>query len=133
MVFAVIDLWTPLARPTIAARWFGLPNLHFLLPVPLLAILTNGWLWRTLHQCDRHASPFTLTPDLVSLGFSGLGIGVWPRIIPPIITLWQAAAPLRSQGFMPMDALLIIPAILGYTCWNHCIFRGKVQLGGGYH
>ena len=49
-VFAVISLWTPLAHPAIAARWFSLPNLYFLLPVPLLVILVSGWLWRTLHQ-----------------------------------------------------------------------------------
>lgn len=60
-VFAVISLWTPLAHPAIAARWFSLPNLYFLLPVPLLVILVSGWLWRTLHQRDRHVSPFTLT------------------------------------------------------------------------
>ncbi len=56
-VFAVISLWTPLAHPAIAARWFSLPNLYFLLPVPLLVILVSGWLWRTLHQRDRHVSP----------------------------------------------------------------------------
>ncbi|HDS7707588.1 TPA: cytochrome d ubiquinol oxidase subunit II [Klebsiella pneumoniae subsp. pneumoniae] len=132
-VFAVISLWTPLAHPVIAARWFSLPNLYFLLPVPLLVILVSGWLWRTLHQRDRHVSPFTLTLGLVFLGFSGLGISIWPHIIPPAITLWQAAAPPQSQGFMLVGALLIIPVILGYTCWSYYVFRGKVQPGEGYH
>lgn len=132
-VFAVISLWTPLAHPAIAARWFSLPNLYFLLPVPLLVILVSGWLWRTLHQRDHHVSPFTLTLGLVFLGFSGLGISIWPHIIPPAITLWQAAAPPQSQGFMLVGALLIIPVILGYTCWSYYVFRGKVQPGEGYH
>ncbi len=132
VVFAVISLWTPLAHPAIAARWFSLPNLYFLLPVPLLVILVSGWLWRTLHQRDRHVSPFTLTLGLVFLGFSGLGISIWPHIIPPAITLWQAAAPPQSQGFMLVGALLIIPVILGYTCWSYYVFRGKVQPGEGY-
>ncbi|MHC9479757.1 cytochrome d ubiquinol oxidase subunit II [Klebsiella pneumoniae] len=132
-VFAVISLWTPLAHPAIAARWFSLQNLYFLLPVPLLVILVSGWLWRTLHQRDRHVSPFTLTLGLVFLGFSGLGISIWPHIIPPAITLWQAAAPPQSQGFMLVGALLIIPVILGYTCWSYYVFRGKVQPGEGYH
>ncbi len=133
VVFAVISLWTPLAHPAIAARWFSLPNLYFLLPVPLLVILVSGWLWSTLHQRDRHVSPFTLTLGLVFLGFSGLGISIWPHIIPPAITLWQAAAPPQSQGFMLVGALLIIPVILGYTCWSYYVFRGKVQPGEGYH
>lgn len=133
VVFAVISLWTPLAHPAIAARWFSLPNLYFLLPVPLLVILVSGWLWSRLHQRDRHVSPFTLTLGLVFLGFSGLGISIWPHIIPPAITLWQAAAPPQSQGFMLVGALLIIPVILGYTCWSYYVFRGKVQPGEGYH
>ncbi|HBQ7713125.1 TPA: cytochrome d ubiquinol oxidase subunit II, partial [Klebsiella pneumoniae] len=85
------------------------------------------------HQRDRHVSPFTLTLGLVFLGFSGLGISIWPHIIPPAITLWQAAAPPQSQGFMLVGALLIIPVILGYTCWSYYVFRGKVQPGEGYH
>ncbi|MFK3703501.1 cytochrome d ubiquinol oxidase subunit II [Klebsiella sp. NPDC088457] len=130
---AAISLWTPLAQPAIAARWFSLPGLLFLLPVPLLVVAFGVWLWRALRHHQRHALPFILTLGLVFLGFSGLGISIWPHIIPPNITLWQAAAPPQSQGFMLVGALLIIPVILGYTCWSYYVFRGKVQHGEGYH
>ncbi|MDJ1653684.1 cytochrome d ubiquinol oxidase subunit II [Raoultella sp. Ech2A] len=132
-VIAAISLWTPLAQPAIAARWFSLPNLFFLLPVPLLVLVLSVWLWRALGSRDHHARPFLLTLGLVFLGFSGLGISVWPHIIPPAITLWQAAAPPQSQGFMLVGAALIIPVILGYTFWSYYVFRGKVQHGEGYH
>lgn len=132
-VIAAISLWTPLAQPAIAARWFSLPNLFFLLPVPLLVLALSVWLWRTLGSRDHHARPFLLTLGLVFLGFSGLGISIWPHIIPPAITLWQAAAPPQSQGFMLVGAALIIPVILGYTFWSYYVFRGKVQHGEGYH
>lgn len=133
VTIAVISLWTPLAQPAIADRWFTLPNLFFLLPVPLLVVAIGVWLWRDLHNPERHALPFILTLGLVFLGFSGLGISIWPHIIPPGITLWQAAAPPQSQGFMLVGALLIIPVILGYTFWSYYVFRGKVQHGEGYH
>ena len=133
IAIAVISLWTPLAQPAIAARWFTLPNLFFLLPVPLLVVAFGAWLWRDLRNPHRHALPFILTLGLVFLGFSGLGISIWPHIIPPGITLWQAAAPPQSQGFMLVGALLIIPVILGYTFWSYYVFRGKVQHGEGYH
>jgi len=74
-----------------------------------------------------------LTLGLIFLGFSGLGISIWPHIIPPSITLWQAAAPAQSQGFMLVGALFIIPIILVYTFWSYYVFRGKVQPGEGYH
>ena len=71
-VFAVISCgrrW----RTAIAARWFSLPNLYFLLPVPLLVLLISAWLWRTLPLHDRHVSPFTLTLGLVFLALADWG------------------------------------------------------------
>lgn len=130
---AIISLWTPLAHPAIADRWFTLPNLGYLLPVPVLVIAFSVWLWRTLGRPENHTFPFVLTLGLIFLGFSGLGISIWPHIIPPSVTLWQAAAPAQSQGFMLVGALLIIPVILVYTFWSYYVFRGKVQHGEGYH
>lgn len=101
--------------------------------MPLLVIAISASLWRTLGKRDAHVLPFILTLGLVFLGFSGLGISIWPNIIPPGITLWQAAAPPQSRGFMLVGALLIIPVILGYTFWSYYVFRGKVQPGEGYH
>lgn len=132
-VIAVISLWTPLVHSQIAERWFSLPNLYYLLPVPLLVIIASALLWRHLGRDASHAQPFILTLVLIFLGFSGLGISIWPAIIPPSITLWQAAAPEQSQEFMLIGALFIIPVILVYTFWSYYVFRGKVQHGEGYH
>jgi cytochrome d ubiquinol oxidase subunit II len=132
-VIAVISLWTPLAHPAIAVRWFSLPNLWYLLPVPVLTLAVVFGLWRTLASAAYHAAPFLLTLGLIFLGFSGLGISIWPNIIPPDISLWQAAAPPQSQGFMLVGALIIVPIILVYTFWSYYVFRGKVQHGEGYH
>ena len=133
VVIAVISLWTPLTHSAIADRWFSLPNLYFFSPVPLLVVVLSAWLWRSLGNPDSHTLPFVQTLGLIFLGFSGLGISIWPHIIPPEITLWQAAAPPQSQGFMLVGALLIIPIILVYTLWSYYVFRGKVQHGAGYH
>lgn len=132
-IIAVISLWTPMAHQSIADRWFSVPNLYFLMPVPLLVLVLSGGLWKTLNNANSHNTPFVLTLGLIFLGFSGLGISIWPYIIPPSITLWQAAAPPQSQGFMLVGALLIIPIILVYTFWSYYVFRGKVQHGEGYH
>jgi cytochrome d ubiquinol oxidase subunit II len=132
-VIAVISLWTPLAHPAIAVRWFSLPNLWYLLPVPVMTLAVAFGLWRTLANSAYHAAPFLLTLGLIFLGFSGLGISIWPNIIPPDISLWQAAAPPQSQGFMLVGALIIVPIILVYTFWSYYVFRGKVQHGEGYH
>ncbi|CAP44178.1 cytochrome d ubiquinol oxidase subunit II [Bordetella petrii] len=131
-VIAVISIWTPMQHPAIAERWFSLPNLFWFAPVPLLVVATT---WRLLAALrgNGHAAPFLLTLALVFLGYSGLGISLWPYVIPPSITIWQAAGPPQSLGFTLVGALLIVPLILVYTGWSYWVFRGKVRHGEGYH
>jgi cytochrome bd-type quinol oxidase subunit 2 len=86
------------AGAAIAARWFTLPNLFYLLPVPALVVIFSLYQWRCLNNPDSHSRPFILTLGLIFLGFSGLGISIWPHIIPPSITLWQAAAPRKARA-----------------------------------
>jgi cytochrome d ubiquinol oxidase subunit II len=128
----VVSVWTPLAHEAIAKRWFTLPNLLWFLPAPALVVATMVWLQRALRG-PAHAMPFMLTLLLVFLGYSGLGISLWPNVIPPGISIWQAAGPPQSLGFALVGALLIVPVILMYTAWGYWVFRGKVRHGDGYH
>jgi cytochrome d ubiquinol oxidase subunit II len=131
-VTGIVSLWTPLAHAEIAARWFSLPNLFWFIPVPLLVLLCTWALLRGVAN-NAHYSPFLLTLALIFLGYSGLGISLWPNIIPPSISIWAAAAPPQSQGFILVGALFIIPFILMYTAWSYYVFRGKVTEEDGYH
>ena len=132
-VIAVVSVWTPLGWRYVAERWFTLPNFFWFVPVPILVLALSLWIWRLSARPASHARPFILTLGLIFLGFSGLGISVWPNIIPPHISLWDAAAPPSSQVFMLPGALLIIPVILMYTAWSYYVFRGKVSGSEGYH
>ncbi|SLM62586.1 MULTISPECIES: cytochrome d ubiquinol oxidase subunit II [Dickeya] len=132
VVIAVISLWTPLAHPAVRERWFSSPNLFWFAPVPLLVLACAIGIMSGVRR-QAHYSPFLLTLGLIFLGFTGLGISLWPMIIPPSLTLWDAAAPAQGQGFMLVGALLILPVILGYTGWSYYVFRGKVQPDEGYH
>jgi cytochrome bd ubiquinol oxidase subunit II len=131
-VIVVISVWTPLAEPRIAERWFSYPNLFWFAPVPLLVLVSTWLLLRSVAR-KAQALPFLATLALVFLGYSGLGISLWPYIIPPAISIWDASSPPQSQGFTLVGALLIIPVILGYTIWSYYVFRGKVRQGEGYH
>ena len=131
-VTGIVSIWTPLAHAAIAERWFSLPNLFWFIPVPLLVLLTSFSLLRGIQRNANH-TPFILTLILIFLGYSGLGISLWPNIIPPTVSIWQASAPPQSQGFMLVGALFIIPFILVYTAWSYYVFRGKVTPDQGYH
>ena len=131
-VTGIVSIWTPLAHADIAERWFSLPNIFWFMPVPVLVLLCT---WALLRAVARNANymPFLLTLTLIFLGYSGLGISLWPNIIPPSISIWEAAAPPQSQGFILVGALFIIPFILMYTAWSYYVFRGKVTEEDGYH
>jgi cytochrome bd ubiquinol oxidase subunit II len=129
---AAISVWTPLAHPPVAQRWFSWPNLGWFAPVPLLVLWAMGRLWRALRGSSDGA-PFVYTLVLVFLGYSGLGISLWPNIVPPSLSIDAAAGPPQSLGFALVGALLIIPLILMYTAWGYWVFRGKVRREDGYH
>lgn len=131
-ITGIVSIWTPLAHAEIAERWFSLPNLFWFMPVPILVLVCTWALLRAVAN-NAHHSPFVLTLVLIFLGYSGLGISLWPNVIPPSISIWEAAAPPQSQGFMLVGALFIIPFILMYTAWSYYVFRGKVTQEDGYH
>jgi len=131
-VIGVVSLWTPLTHPAIAARWFSLPNLFWFSPVPVLVVLVV-WRLELVLRRVTHAEPFLLTLCLVFLGYTGFGISVWPNVIPPAVSIWDAAGPPQSLGFTLVGALLVIPMILTYTAWGYFVFRGKVDADTGYH
>ncbi|ARP89719.1 cytochrome d ubiquinol oxidase subunit II [Bordetella genomosp. 9] len=129
---AVISVWTPMADAHIADRWFSLPNLFYFAPVPVLVVFFLLLLVRTIRG-GAHAAPFICALALVFLGYTGLGISLWPHVIPRTVSIWDAAAPPQSMGFALVGALLIVPIILMYTAWGYYVFRGKVRRGDGYH
>jgi cytochrome d ubiquinol oxidase subunit II len=132
VVIAIVSLWTPLVHPEIAVRWFSLPNFFFFAPVPVLVLATT-WAMLRILQGAPQAGPFVLALFLIFLGYSGLGISLWPNIIPPSVSFREAAAPAQSLGFTLVGALFIIPFILMYSSWSYYVFRGKVRQGEGYH
>ena len=131
-VIVLLSVWTPLIQPEIADRWFSLPNLFWFLPVPILVVLcTAGLLWGL--RRDTQYSPFLLALALIFLSYSGLGISLWPNVIPPSVSIWDAAGPAESLGFALVGTLFIVPFVLMYTAWAYWVFRGKVRRGEGYH
>jgi cytochrome d ubiquinol oxidase subunit II len=133
LITGVVSLWTPYTHPHIAERWFTLPNIFWFLPVPILVVLAACLLFKSVKRDENHAKPFVLTLVLIFLGYSGLGISIWPYIIPPSVTIWDAASPPSSQLFLLIGTLFIIPMTLMYTAWGYYVFRGKVKSGEGYH
>jgi len=131
-LIGVVSVWTPLIEPTVATRWFSWPNIVYLSPVPLLVAAAGFGLYRALKA--RHESwPFLFALGLFTLSFVGLGISLYPYIVPRSVTIWEAAAPDDSLLFTFIGAAILIPIILAYTGHAYWVFRGKVGPKEGYH
>jgi cytochrome d ubiquinol oxidase subunit II len=133
LFMAVVSLWTPLAFPRIAERWFSLPNFLFFSPVPIVTALVVYLGWRSLENPKYEVLPFLCAIALFFLGYTGLVISNFPYLVPPSLTVWDTSAAPSSQIFMLLGTLFMLPIILGYTGFVYWIFRGKVKEGEGYH
>jgi len=131
-LIGVVSLWTPMLNPRFTARWFAWPEIALTSPVPILVALLAWLFWHGLSR--RHdATPFFAVLGWFVLCYVGLGISLFPYIVPPDLTIWQAAAPPASQGFLLVGAVVLVPIILAYTGYAYWVFRGKVRPGMHYH
>ena len=127
-----VSIATPFLHIQYTQRWFSWPNIILTEPVPIAVAAVAALLLRALvNKWDYQ--PFFLSLALFALSYAGLGISMYPYIVPQSITIWQAASPPSSQRFMLVGIAVLIPLILGYTSWAYWVFRGKVRAGAGYH
>jgi cytochrome d ubiquinol oxidase subunit II len=128
---AAVSLATPFLDYDYFSRWFAWPAMLLTAPVPIALVVLAVLFARALAK-GREAQPFLLALALFALTFVGLGINLYPWIVPDAVTIWQAAAPAKSQAFAAVGAFIMVPIILAYTAWSYWVFRGKVG-DHGYH
>jgi cytochrome d ubiquinol oxidase subunit II len=131
-LIGAVSLATPFLRPEYLARWFGWPSGIWSAVVPVLLALAIFQLWKGLRDGDA-LRPFVATVAIFVLSFAGLGVSFYPHIVPPALTIAEAAAPDTSLRFLLAGAVVLVPMILGYTGYSYWVFRGKVRPGDGYH
>jgi cytochrome d ubiquinol oxidase subunit II len=128
---AAVSAATPWLHYRYYQRWFTWPNILLTSQVPLLVLITTGlFLFALRRRWER--LPFLLTLALFALAYIGLGISVYPYLVPESISISAAAAPALSQRFMLVGTAALIPIIIGYTAHAYWVFRGKVGTAG-YH
>jgi cytochrome d ubiquinol oxidase subunit II len=127
-----ISCATPFLEGHYWQRWFTFPSIILTAPVPIAVALFAGGLYVSLER--RHdVFPFVLSLCLFAVTFGGLGLSIWPYVVPQTVTIWQAASPEKSQNFMLVGVGILIPVILAYTGYAYWVFRGKVDPDAGYH
>ncbi|WP_421991461.1 cytochrome d ubiquinol oxidase subunit II [Roseococcus sp.] len=128
----VVSAATPLVSQRIFERWFGLPQIMGLAPIPL----ASGALFLLLHIFLRRFPrsdtsldwvPFVATATIFVLCFQGLAYSFWPYVVPDRLTIFEAASAPESLIVILIGAAAVLPMIGIYTFIIWRIFGGKAQ------
>ena len=131
VMIGLISLATLTLEAQYYTRWLSYPGVLATAQVPLATLIVTALFYRSL-KLRKDVQPFLWALALFGLCLLGLGISIWPNVIPARISIWAAAAPHSSQVFMLVGASVLVPVILAYTAWAYWVFRGKVG-EDGYH
>jgi len=132
VAMAMVSIWTPFLDQKFMDRWFSAPSVYYVALVPFLTFGLFVALAFALNA-KRDVLPFLASLGLFVLAYIGLGISMYPLMVPPDITIWQAAGPDESLFFLLVGSLFLLPVILVYTAYSYWVFRGKTRQGEGYH
>ncbi|HJK85364.1 MAG TPA: cytochrome d ubiquinol oxidase subunit II [Candidatus Megaira endosymbiont of Stentor roeselii] len=126
LAMAIVSISMPFIDKRIIGLWFSLPNFFYLLPIPLFTALGFVLLWKDL-KSSNEVRPFFLTIVLFFLSYLGIGISLYPWIVPFKFTIWEAAAVSTSQSLLLVGVIIFLPIILIYTAYSYYVFRGKTS------
>jgi cytochrome d ubiquinol oxidase subunit II len=128
----LVSIVTPFLHPQYARRWFRWPGILLTSPVPILLAALAVLFWVGLRR-RLDWVPLLSAELWFVLCIAGLAISLYPLIVPPDITIYEAASPLSSQAFLLVGAVIMIPIILAYNGFAYRTFRGKVRRAEDYH
>lgn len=131
-VIGVVSILTPFQDPVYFERWFNLPGSLWSMIVPVLMVALTWSFFKGLND-HNDVRPFLSALGFFVVSFIGIGISFFPMMVPPSVTIWQAAAPDSSLAFALVGAVILIPIILAYTAYAYWVFRGKMDPSEGYH
>jgi cytochrome bd ubiquinol oxidase subunit II len=133
---AAISIVTPMVSARIFEKWFALPNLFLLMPIPIATAVLFFTIERSLRRLPKRLSegneygawiPFGATVGIFLLAFYGLAYSLFPYLVVDRIDIWQAASAPESLKIILIGAAVVLPAILGYTIYAYRVFWGKAR------
>jgi cytochrome d ubiquinol oxidase subunit II len=125
----LVTLWTPFHYPPALTNWVTPPRIYFIWVFPVLGLTAFYGLIKSL-KARREIQPFVYSIIFFFAGYLGLIASIYPYALPPSITFQEAAAQQETLRFTLWGVITVLPLVLGYTVYNHIVFRGKVGREG---
>ena len=127
-----ISAATPLVNPSVVQKWFGVPEVFALLPVPLsCAIAFFAVRWVVTHPEVVKAGygwvVFAATVLIFVLAFFGLSYSIYPDIVIGRMTVWEAAIGTEALTVIFIGVAITLPVIIIYTIFMYRVFWGKAR------
>jgi len=129
LVIVIVSM--PIMNQDIRTLWFSPSNFFALLPIPMVTAACFIMIWLDLHRGGEYR-PFFLSLGVFLTAYMGLGISLWPWLVPFQITFRQAAAAAPSQSLLLIGTIVMLPVVLTYTAFCYYLFRGKASHESGY-
>lgn len=128
----LVSIATPIVSDEIAEKWFTLPNLIGLLPIPLtcaISFLVIGWLLRRedLIEAGYGWIIFASLALICLMAALGLAYSIYPWIILGQLTIFESASATGSLLFALVGVVITLPMIVAYTIFVYWIFRGPAE------
>ncbi len=125
-----VSLTSPLVSPRIFEKWFSVPEIFLLAPLPIFSVILLGVLWIALRHLPDERDQWTWVPfagatALFCLAFAGLAYSFYPYVVPDSLTIYAAASAPESLFIIFVGTLFVLPIIAGYTILAYTVFRGK--------
>jgi cytochrome d ubiquinol oxidase subunit II len=125
---AVVTIMTFLLHRHIAGKWADPANWPWLAPMPAFALIAFFMMLLALRR-RREVAPFLWSIGIFLASFVGLASTLYPYILPPQLTLSDAAASSRTLVFMLTGIGMLLPVMFIYNAYQYMVFRGKVRSG----
>jgi len=127
-----ISAATPLVNAAVFDKWFGVPQIFALLPVPLMcaaAFFAVRWVVTRPNVVDAGYGwlVFVNTVLIFVLAFFGLAYSIFPDIVIGRLDVWQAAAATGSLTVIFIGVAITLPVIVAYTIYMYRVFWGKAR------
>jgi cytochrome d ubiquinol oxidase subunit II len=126
LFLVIVSISMPVMNTDVKALWFSLPNTFYLLPLPLATLVMFVMIWQSLYK-EKEYLPFFLSIGVFLAGYLGLGISLWPWLVPFHVSFRQAAAAPESQSLLLVGTVVMLPVVLGYVAYSYYVFRGKTS------
>lgn len=103
-------------------RWTMLPSAYILYIIAAcVVVVCMAFGYNVITKTHLHEL-YYLSMAVFALGFLGMVVGVYPYILPPNISIFQAASSPATQTFMLWGIGPILPIVLVYNYYIHRIF-----------